>query len=175
MQVFTYHVRVYGSPALKRLISSGTGTQAHEQHVSTPSYSWGKESSMRQWKQQLVGACRSWRICHLNAKFLPSPSYFYKISWVELFYFSFTWLFWLISFLLPFEWLKDSKQIEGLVSWLVEVPGKFSSERDSCLFSRVELLMTRGLNGSMGLVATSQHSSQTKLHLDFIPGRRPSG
>lgn len=97
-----------------------------------------------QWKQQPIVVCQSWRIFHLNVKFLPSPSYLYRISWVELFYFSFTWLFWLISFLLPFEWLKNSKQIEGLVNWLVELPGKFTSERDSCPFSRVELLMTGG-------------------------------
>lgn len=33
----------------------------------------------------------------------------------------------------------------------------------------------RDLNGTMGLVPTSQDSSQTQVHLDFIPERRGSG
>lgn len=37
-------------------------------------------------------------------------------------------MFLLVIFLLPFELLKNREQIEGLVSWLVELPGKFTSD-----------------------------------------------
>lgn len=73
-------------------------------------------------------------------------------------------------FLLSFELLKNREQIKGLVSGLVELPGMFTSERDS----------HRGMSGSVGLglhgqLCPPQGSSRTQLHLDFIRGRRESG